>query len=207
MPLNVRHSGAPRIGVLAAVGLALSATASASCAPTVQPRSGAREVPNCVTVRWIDLNRPATLRAVNLLVGPGQGARATAERIRAEVLGLGQRQSKTPAAAYRDPLDSESACRKDDLVGALEGIARRGGGSATVTVMPLVTNDGYIVDRRLPAGRMASQVVVALRALHERGDVSEVVETTYGFHTLVLLDVVGGHVATDEEVSRICAEE
>jgi hypothetical protein len=158
-------------------------------------------------VRWLDLNRPSTLRIASVLVRPAEGSLATAERVRAKALALRGSAAKTPAVKYRDPVDSETACGKDVLVQSLEGVISAEAPDAEVTVWPLATIDGFAVDRRLPSVRLANPVVRAMLLLRERGDVSDVVETAFGFHILVLLDVLPAHVADDGEVSRVCSEE
>jgi hypothetical protein len=51
---------------------------------------------------------------------------------------------------------------------------------------------------------MAPTAIEALGGLRRRGDVSSVVKTPIGLHLFVLLEVVPGHTASDQEIVALC---
>ncbi len=152
-------------------------------------------------MHWLDLNRSEGLRVANVLVHDVKD-RPELERVRDALVSNAPAPS-TPAR-YRDALDGTTAIDPDPLLERLKRIAKEDCPNAGVTVMPLADRDGLIMDRRSSPGVYVQSIVAALGKLHRRGDVSEVVETPYGLHVLVLLETVPGQSASKSERDKLC---
>lgn len=127
--------------------------------------------------RWWELERPRMVRVVHALVHSGSesaAAREVAERVRAAVL------SAEDAAAFRRSAEAVDA---RDL-------------KLSVEKLPPLAADGRSVElsRPPPEGppvrAMAAAFAEAAARLERPGDVSPVVQTSFGYHVIRLLEVI-----------------
>jgi hypothetical protein len=165
----------------------------------------------CKALYWIDMDRPVTMRTIHAFVKGEESdslARDTAERIRAAARGLETVAKTTQPAKYADVVDQGSVADGDLLAKAFEGAVPSAVTSraveARVELLPLVSLDGIIVDRKSGPHSLEPAFSQAMAKLGKRGDVSEVVSTPFGYHVIVLLERVAGHTASDSELASYC---
>jgi len=153
-----------------------------------------------ITARhWTELDRPDAARVVHVLVSPKKtapaDARAKAPSIAAEI-----RKALTPAIDAAQHTEPPSDARAEDPV---TEIFRKAATSVLapdmdVRVEPLapVVADGRTF---VPGQTFDPAFAKAAVALTKRGDVSPVVETSFGSHVLLLLQRIPGETVPREE--------
>lgn len=153
-----------------------------------------------ITARhWTDLDRPDASRVVHALVSPKKNA-ADGARARASSLAADIRKAITPAIDAAQHTEPPADPRAEDPV---TEIFRKAATSVSasdldVRVEPLapVVADGRTF---VPGLTLDPAFAKAAVALTKRGDVSPVIETSFGFHVLLLLQRVPGETVPREE--------
>ncbi len=161
-----------------------------------------------VTARhWTELDRPEAARTAHAVVllkknaSPAERAKAlsVAEAIRKAVAPVAEsaRASAPPGDSRADdpafpPLrQAVNTVPKDDF-------------EVRVEALPPVVADGRSITGQ---GALEEAYAKAAVALERRGDVSPVVETSYGFHVLILLERIPAQIVPREERRRVVREE
>lgn len=153
-----------------------------------------------VTARhWLDLDRPDAARVVHALVSPKksapESARAKAPSVAAEI-----RKAIAPAvdaAQHTEP--PKDARAEDPVTEVFRKLAMSVAASdldVRVEPLPPVVADGRTF---VPGQTFDPAFAKAAIALTKRGDVSPVIETSFGFHVLLLLERIPGETVPREE--------
>jgi hypothetical protein len=180
-------------GRLARTTLSLLAHEAASQEPTDD------EVAAATARHFVDLDRPESFRVIHAVVIVAAGAdgatkgraRDVAERIRRAV------------AHVKDPSEFRSRVEAVD----------RSGLDVKVEELRPVAADGRIVDPENPPvpggepGGYVPRFAAAAARLAQPGDQSDVVETEYGWHVLMLIERRPAHTVPLEERRRILRDE
>src|SRR5262249_24000940 len=155
------------------------------------------EVAAATARHFVTLDRPETFRVIHAVVKlPEKADTATAARAR----------------ALADRLWEQVAHAKDeqDFRTRAESLPDRGGLDVTVEPLKPGTADGRGADPTQPTPEIETYVLPFARAasrLSERGQISNVVTTEFGFHVLMLLERLPPHVVPLEERRRMLRKE
>lgn len=150
--------------------------------------------------RWMELDRPDAARTVHAVVTLKKDATPDA-RARAAALAESIRKSIAPAAeiAQRTEPPKQQGGPEDEAVAAFRTAAKAvPKGDLEVRIEPLspVVADGRTLTPGMQLERPFAQAALALA---HRGDTSPVIETSYGFHVILLLERVPGFTMPREE--------
>ncbi len=139
------------------------------------------EVSEQVARRWWEFDRPAAAKTVHAVIrvkkdGERAKARSLASRLRDTLRGIA------------DPDDFIAAARAFDSEG-LELVAQE---------LPATAVDGTVVPSKAPApgarpGKLVEPYARAANALTTPGELSPVVETSFGYHVILLLERTPAH--------------
>jgi peptidyl-prolyl cis-trans isomerase C len=154
--------------------------------------------------RWLELDRPEGFRTVHAVVRVAAGADATtraraeqvARAIRADVLSATAVAREHPAPVPARPADVEKDPAVEEFRRAA-GAGAREGLEVLVETLPPVAADGRMLT--LDGGNLDEGFARAAASLAGRGDLSEVVSTSYGAHVILLLERTPSSIVPAEE--------
>ena len=164
------------------------------------------ELAEATAAHWVSYDRPRSHRILHAIVHAKEGdapaeshtrARAAAERIREALVDVARqaREEGAPTLIEADVFAGASSAQSDPIRPRFEEVAEqagRGDQRVSVHLEPPVAADGTVVASGMqPDNRAYDQAFAsAAAALVERGDLSEVVQTSHGYHVIMLLGVV-----------------
>jgi hypothetical protein len=159
------------------------------------------ELAEATASHWTRYDRPAAHRTIHALVkvegGARDDARALAERIREAVAPAAALARAEPAPNLDEEafLTGSGAAQLDPAQALFERSAKEaapGDGRLVVEMLPPVARDGTIVATGTPPENRRFDPIFAEAAadLQARGALSEVVESPFGFHVVMLLGIV-----------------
>jgi parvulin-like peptidyl-prolyl isomerase len=164
-----------------------------------EPAPTDAEVADATARHFIDLDRPETFRVIHAVVrlpdAPDEATRAQARAV-----------AEKMQRALEDARDPRSFRELAEGVG-------RGGLQIVVEELKPVASDGRIVDLDRPnpgkqdLGHYVPAFARAAARLTHPGQKSDVVETEFGFHVLMLLERMEGHTVPAEERRSLLRDE
>ncbi|UQA59263.1 peptidylprolyl isomerase [Polyangium aurulentum] len=162
--------------------------------------------------RWLELDRPEGFRTVHAVVRVPEGADA-ATRARAEQIARAIRSDVVSASAIARERAAPPPVRPGDADGdpAVEefrraaGAGTREGLEVLVEALPAVAADGRML--LMEGGSLDDGFARAASSLGVRGDLSEVVTTSYGAHVILLLERTPASIVPAEERRRRVRDE
>jgi hypothetical protein len=179
-----------------------------------QPIS-ADELAAAAAQHWLDVDRPDGFRTVHALVQVDEKAddatrsraHALAERIRAALGPTAEqtRSSSPPARAEAERLRFDANDTRDPAIAAFKRAVTAldaGGLGVRVEALPAVAADGRVIDYSAERGAtFVPEFSAAAAALRERGEVSAIVQTSFGYHVIMLLERLPGRHASQGELT------
>jgi peptidyl-prolyl cis-trans isomerase C len=162
--------------------------------------------------KWLELDRPEGFRTVHAVVRVPEGADAAtraraaqvARAIRSDVLAASAIARERPAPLPVRPGDAEGDPAVDEFRRAA-GAGAREGFQVLVEALPAVAADGRMLS--MEGGSLDEGFARAASSLVARGDLSEVVTTSYGVHVLLLLERTPSSIVPAEERRRRVRDE
>ncbi len=156
--------------------------------------------------RWLELDRPEGFRVVHAVVRLKENV-DDATRERAKVVASAVREAVKPAAemAKTTPMPRNAADPVvDAFKKAVDGIAHEGF-EIKVEALDPVTADGRVLS--LAGGGYEKPFAEGASKLASRGELSELVLSSYGVHVLLLLERIPEARTSREEMRQIVREE
>ena len=164
---------------------------------------------------WLDVDRPDGFRAVHAVVqvddqadqATRASARALAERIRVALGPVAEqtRGTSPPARQGVERFRFDSSDRRDPAIDAfLRAVAAIDAGGLRVHSEPLqvVAADGRVLDYDAePGASYAPEFAAGTAALRERGELSSIVQSSFGYHVIMLLERLPGRHASESELT------
>ena len=168
--------------------LAAIAAESADAGP-----ANAQEVAEAVRENWAELDRPVSVRTTHAIAMLPKAGKSEEARQAAETLKQAVSQARDPAAFIQ--------AAQSVKVPGIQIRAER---------LPFITPQGYgiSVERpRVPLTTFDTRFAEAANAIAEAGEQSPIVETSYGFHIILLEERLPARHLTLEEGRQSLAEE
>lgn len=165
-----------------------------------------QELETVMKRRWLELDRPEGFRVVHAVVRTKQDADETTKK-RAEVVAQAIRDvvmSVASAAKTSTPVHDRADPISDAFRRAVEGVSKDGF-EVKVEDLPPVAADARLLSP--DGGGLEKAFAEGASKLGARGDVSELVSTTYGVHVLLLLERIPEMRVPVEEQRKLVREE
>lgn len=171
------------------------------------------ELAEATAGRWTAVDRPRSHRTLHAVVRTDQGDRASAqalaERIREAVVDVAARarDEAPPVLEVEALLTGAAEARYDPAQEPFEAAAKAvaaGDPRLVVELLPPVARDGTIVAVGMPPEnrRFDADFAAGVFQLEQRGDLSPIVESAFGFHVILLLGVIDEHRLSAAERRR-----
>jgi hypothetical protein len=165
---------------------------------------------DAVTARhWVELDRPESSRTVHAIVllkkDAPPDARTSASQLAETIRGAVAKVTDVASSSepQRDPRSPE-----DPVVAAFRKAVTdvpKGDRDIRVEPLPPVAADGRVVSEA--GGHFDEAFARAAAKLERRGDVSPVIESSFGYHVILLLERVPAHTVPREERRAMVREE